>query len=124
MNYKPFPLLKYFHILDCDTSQDGFPSIRKAFTGLKEFSLLRSTSETNERSSHITYSDLTVNHPNIQHLKIDHLNVDPIDFYNVISKLKYLTSLDLELLEEFDSIIIRYRIELTEMLSRLPSLKK
>lgn len=124
VDYKPFPLVKSFHILNCDELEDAYPSLRKTFTDLKEFSLLRSTPQGDEEFRHISYSDLVVDHPNIQHLKIDHLNTDSIGLYNIISKLKHLTSLHLELSGETGVITKRYRIELPDILSRLPNIKK
>lgn len=121
--YAPFPLVKSFHILNCDELDNAYPNFRKSFTGLKEFSLVRSTPEDDEELRCKAYSDWAVDHPDIQHLKVDHLNKDPIGFYEVLSNFTKLSSLHLELSGETGVITKRYRIDLPEILSRLPNLK-
>lgn len=121
---EPFPFVTSFHVVNCDELDDAYPSFRKSFKGLKEFSLLRSTPQEDEDIRLRTYLDLTVDHPNIQHLRIDHITKNPIGLFDVLSKLKHLSSLHLELTSETGVITKRYRVDLSDLLFRLPNLKK
>ncbi|KAI7887982.1 uncharacterized protein EV154DRAFT_605197 [Mucor mucedo] len=122
--YAPFPFVRSFHIMNCDELDDAYPSFRKLFKGLKEYSLVRSTPQDDEEIRLKTYADLVVDHPAIHTLKIDHCTKDPVGLFDVLSKLKDLRSLHLELTGETGVITKRYRINLSQLLLRLPQLKK
>lgn len=123
--FTPFPLVRSFHLLNCDDLLDSNSQIKRMFTDLKRYSFLRTNLSEEAKWARAPYQDLILKNSNLKELNLLYLSgMSGRDGFPDLNKLSKLTSLHLERSIGTDIITKRVLFDFDLLLASVKHLKR